>query len=69
MTLSHDSLEQLAAARRGAEAKGKVIGPLRERMGEDNAEVAYALSDCQSPWVCSSSGQKSTNLIHPTPLL
>ncbi|MFZ6047049.1 2-keto-4-pentenoate hydratase [Pseudomonas sp. CR3202] len=43
MTLSRDSLEQLAAALRGAEASGAAIAPLRERIGEGSDEAAYAI--------------------------
>ncbi|MBP1035941.1 2-keto-4-pentenoate hydratase [Serratia fonticola] len=41
--MSYDNLEQLAAALRQSEFSGKVIEPLRDRLGLDNGEAAYAI--------------------------
>ncbi|MBA6420969.1 2-keto-4-pentenoate hydratase [Pseudomonas sp. 5Ae-yellow] len=43
MTLSRETLEQLAVGLRDAEASGEAVGPLRERIGEENGEAAYAI--------------------------
>ncbi|HHQ6615444.1 TPA: 2-keto-4-pentenoate hydratase [Serratia fonticola] len=41
--MSDYNLEQLAEALRQSEASGKVIEPLRDRLGLDNGEAAYAI--------------------------
>jgi 2-keto-4-pentenoate hydratase len=43
MSVTQESLEQMARALREAEASGEAIEPLREQIGENNAEAAYSI--------------------------
>ena len=47
--MTNDALDTVAQALRQAEASGKAIAPIRDSIGEDNAEAAPPTSIWSSP--------------------